>query len=149
MNHVDHPHTTPSRPGAAQPSAHGPAPAPFGAPPLSLVAPPGGASPHAGAPGSAWHASRYEPPSRWPAPALDHPRGTTVLTLGLLSVLGLHVLGPFAWVMAHRALKEADAAPHPTGNRSHLVWGRALGICATWLMFTFVAILALLILIPE
>lgn len=84
-----------------------------------------------------------EPAHPWAAPAGHaHPRGTTVLVLGILSVSVLTVLGPFAWVMARHALQEADAAPHPTTNRSSLMAGKVLGIVGTcltaaWLLWLF------------
>lgn len=71
----------------------------------------------------------------WGLPAsYNHPRGTTVLVLGILSVVMVPVLGPFAWAMGRRALREADAAPHPTANRSTLQAGMVLGILGTVFM---------------
>lgn len=75
------------------------------------------------------------PRAPWGVPATwTHPRGTTVLVLGILSVVLAPVVGPFAWVMGRRALSEADAAPSPPANRSALQAGMVLGIIGTVLM---------------
>lgn len=75
------------------------------------------------------------PQAPWGVPATwTHPRGTTVLVLGILSVVLAPVVGPFAWVMGRRALSEADAAPSPPVNRSALQAGMVLGIIGTVLM---------------
>lgn len=75
------------------------------------------------------------PLSQWGAPAVyNHPRGTTVLVLGILSVVFMPILGPFAWLMGRSALKEADASPQQVTNRSSLVAGMVLGIIGTVLL---------------
>ncbi|MGC5584436.1 DUF4190 domain-containing protein [Ornithinimicrobium sp. W1665] len=71
-------------------------------------------------------------PAPWGAPAAyNHPRGTTVLVLGILSVVMLPLLGPFAWAMGHSALKEVDRSGVPAANRSMLVGGMVTGIVGT------------------
>lgn len=68
----------------------------------------------------------------WVAPAAyHHPRGPAVLVLGVLSVVMLPVLGPFAWAMAHSALTEIDRSGVPAANRSMLVGGMITGIVGT------------------
>ena len=75
------------------------------------------------------------PQAPWgPAAAYAHPRGTLVLVLGILSIVVAPVFGPFAWVMGRKALREVDAAPHATSNRSTLQAGTILGIIGTVLM---------------
>lgn len=75
------------------------------------------------------------PQAAWGTPALNnHPRGTTVLVLGILSLVLLPLLGPVAWVMGRSALKEADASPQPVSNRSSLVAGMVMGIIGTVLL---------------
>ena len=75
------------------------------------------------------------PQAPWgPAAAYAHPRGTLVLVLGILSIVVAPVFGPFAWVMGRKALREVDAAPHVTSNRSTLQAGTILGIIGTVLM---------------
>lgn len=67
----------------------------------------------------------------WGAPAAAHPQATTVLVLGILSIVLIPVLGPVAWVIGRRALTEVDASPVPVSNRSQLVAGMVLGIIST------------------
>lgn len=92
------------------------------------------------------------PQAQWGAPAVyNHPKGTTVLVLGILSVVVLPLLGPFAWLMGRSALKEVDAASQQVTNRSSLVAGMVLGIIGTVLaalgalalVFVFVSLLFL------
>lgn len=71
-------------------------------------------------------------PPPWGVPATyNHPRGTTVLVLGVLSVVVLPILGPFAWAMGQAAIKEVDSSGVPAANRSMLVGGMITGIIGT------------------
>lgn len=68
----------------------------------------------------------------WGPPATyTHPRGTLVLVLGILSVTVMQILGPLAWVMGHRTLREIDASGLPHANRSSVQIGMVLGIIGT------------------
>lgn len=60
-----------------------------------------------------------------------HPKGTTVLVLGIVSlfVCGV-ILGPIALIQGNKALKEIDANPAAYTNRQNVVIGRILGIIA-------------------
>jgi hypothetical protein len=60
-----------------------------------------------------------------------HPKGTTVLVLGIVSlfVCGI-ILGPIALIQGNRALREIDANPGAYTNRQHVAIGRILGIVA-------------------
>jgi len=58
----------------------------------------------------------------------EHPQGTTILILGILSIVCCGVLGPVAWVMGNNALKEIDAQPGRYSNRQIVQIGRILGI---------------------
>ena len=40
---------------------------------------------------------------------MEHAQGTTILVLGILSLVICGILGPFAWSMGNKALKEIDA----------------------------------------
>ena len=59
---------------------------------------------------------------------VDHPRGMTVLILGILSIVCCGPLGIVAWVMGNTALREIDAQPGRYGNRQLVQIGRILGI---------------------
>ena len=66
------------------------------------------------------------------AAPVSHPSGTTVLVLGILSLLlcGL-ILGPIAWIKGNKAIKEIDAAPGRYNNRGTVNAGRICGIIGT------------------
>ena len=59
---------------------------------------------------------------------VDHPKGITVLVLGILSIVCCSPLGIVAFVMGNNALKEIDAQPGRYGNRQIVQIGRILGI---------------------
>ena len=89
------------------------------------------------------------PPAYGPPPA-NHPQTTTVLVLGILSLVVCGVLGPFAWSMGNRALREIDASalsPQPLGGRETVNIGRILGMIATVLLavglFFFVVVVVI------
>lgn len=65
---------------------------------------------------------------------VEHPKGTTILILGILSLVCCSPLGIAAFVMANSALKEIDANPAQYSNRQIVVIGRILGIVAMVLM---------------
>lgn len=77
----------------------------------------------------------YYPPQR-------HPRATTALVLGILSLVVCGVLGPFAWVIGGKAVREIDASNGALGGRSEAMTGKILGIVATALLALSVLVLA-------
>ncbi|WP_151525622.1 DUF4190 domain-containing protein [Serinicoccus kebangsaanensis] len=84
---------------------------------------------------------------RWDA-GHHHPRGTLALVLGVLSIAGVTVIGPVAWVVAHRALAQVDASPHVVTNRGQLVAAQALGMISTGLLaLGVVTLLAMLVVV--
>jgi hypothetical protein len=70
------------------------------------------------------------PPSGGPG-AVDHPKGMTILILGILSLVCCSPLGIAAWLMGNSALKEIDAQPGRYANRQIVQIGRILGIIGT------------------
>lgn len=50
-------------------------------------------------------------------PQQDHPQATTILVLGILSLVMCGILGPFAWSMGKKALAEIDASGGMIGGR--------------------------------
>jgi len=68
-----------------------------------------------------------------PAPR-DHPKATTVLVLGILSLAVCSLLGPFAWVMGRRVVKEIDASGGRLGGRGAATAGWICGLIATILI---------------
>lgn len=83
----------------------------------------------------------------WPGYAPEHPKGTTVLVLGILSLVVCQVLGPFAWVMGNTALQEIDAAGGMAPNRGQVVAGRILGIIGTVMLIIPLIVLAVFLII--
>ncbi len=66
---------------------------------------------------------------------VEHPNGTTVLVLGILSLVVCQVLGPFAWKMGNTALREMDARPDLVySNRGSVTAGRIIGSSSTGLL---------------
>lgn len=84
------------------------------------------------------------------APA-DHPQATTVLVLGIVSMVVCGVAGPFAWVMGNRVVREIDASGGRWGGRSTANIGRVLGIVASvflgLLVLFFVAVVIFFIVV--
>lgn len=67
-------------------------------------------------------------------PPADHPQSTTVLVLGIVSLVVCSILGPFAWVMGNRVVREIDASGGQLGGRSSANAGRICGIIASVLL---------------
>jgi hypothetical protein len=64
----------------------------------------------------------------------DHPQGTTILILGILSIVCCGPLGIAAWVMGNKAIKEIDANPGAYNNRGTVNAGRICGMIGTILL---------------
>jgi hypothetical protein len=84
----------------------------------------------------------YPPPGQ-PNYGGDHPQGTTILVLGILSLVVCSPLGIAAWVMGKKALAEATAMG--ASNASTIKVGYILGIIATCLMILGVVIAVVVI----
>jgi len=67
-------------------------------------------------------------------PAPNHPQATTTLVLGILGLVVCGVIGPFAWSMGNRVVREIDASGGRWGGRSEANVGRILGIVSTVLL---------------
>jgi hypothetical protein len=78
------------------------------------------------------------PPQYPPAYGHEHPQGTTILVLGILSLVLCAPLGIAAWVMGKRALAEATAMG--ATNTSTIKAGYVCGIIGTCLMLLGLAI---------
>jgi hypothetical protein len=157
-------------PGSPAPGADGPPPpawsptpdptapgyAPPAAPGYSPPAAPGYSPPGGYAPPSAYPPPNVPPPpgygygyagySGYPV-AHDHPQGTTILVLGILSLVVCGLLGPVAWIMGNKAMKEIDANPGAYANRGNVQAGRIIGIIATCLLAFTVAAYGFFILV--
>lgn len=76
-------------------------------------------------------------------PQQPHPKGTTILVLGILSIVCCGPLGIAAWLMGNSAQQEIDANPGAYSNAGSVQAGRILGIVGVvltvlgvlWLIF--------------
>ncbi|MBF8191145.1 DUF4190 domain-containing protein [Nonomuraea sp. K274] len=75
-------------------------------------------------------------------PPQSHPNGTTILVLGILSLVVCLFIGPFAWSMGSTALREIDESGHYYDNRGAVQAGRICGIISSVLLMLTVAFLA-------
>ncbi|MFG6192788.1 DUF4190 domain-containing protein [Nonomuraea sp. JJY05] len=73
-------------------------------------------------------------PSYYGPPPQTHPQGTTILVLGILSLVVCTFIGPFAWSMGNRALREIDESGYYYENRGTVQAGRICGIVGSILM---------------
>lgn len=70
-------------------------------------------------------------PGYYGPPPQSHPNGTTILVLGILSIVVCSFIGPFAWVMGNKAIKEIDSSGYYYENRGQIQAGRICGIIGT------------------
>lgn len=77
----------------------------------------------------------------------EHPQGTTILVLGILSLVVCGLMGPFAWSMGTKALREIDANPGRYSNRSSVNAGRICGMIASILIIVAIVFYAFIIVI--
>lgn len=75
----------------------------------------------------------------------EHPQGTAVLVVGILSLVVCGLLGPVAWVMGTNALEEIDRNPFAYSNRGFVVAGRICGIVATVILVVTVVFMLLVV----
>ena len=71
----------------------------------------------------------------------EDSQATTILVLGILSLVVCQILGPIAWVMGNNELAGIDAGRRPPQNRGTAQARRILGIIATVLMIIGVVFL--------
>ena len=69
-----------------------------------------------------------------PGPTVEHPQATLAFVLGLLSILGLLILGPFGWYYGRKVVREIDHDPRQFSNRGLAMAGMVLGIVGTAFM---------------
>ena len=119
----------PPPPGGQYPPNYGSAyPPPPGA---QYPPPPGGQYPPGYFPG-------------YPVPP-KHPQATTAMILGILGLVLCGVIGPFAWVIGSKAVKEIDANPSAYSGRSEANAGKIMGIIGTALLGLSVVFIGLIV----
>jgi hypothetical protein len=81
----------------------------------------------------------------------DHPKSTSALVVGIVSVAGMFVCGlpvlaaPVAWVLGAQARREIRNAPQQWGGDSKATAGMVLGIIGTVLLV--LAVIAVIVII--
>ena len=94
---------------------------------------PGPGQPGYGAP-PGWYGG--PPPYRLP----DHPEATKALVVGIIALLGGFtcyvplLLGPWAWIVGRRAVRQIDAEPGRWDGRGQAMGGYVMGVVATVLL---------------
>jgi hypothetical protein len=68
------------------------------------------------------------------------PRGTTILVLGILSLVVCSFLGPVAWAMGNEEIRRIDNGQVDPMSRGSVTAGRVCGIVATAMMILAVVI---------
>lgn len=85
----------------------------------------------------------YGPPGypAYPPQPPSHPQAVTVLVLGILGIVVCGLIGPFAWTMGNRVVREIEASGGRVGGRTEATIGRILGIVSTALLILSVLVL--------
>ncbi|MEV0347896.1 DUF4190 domain-containing protein [Nonomuraea sp. NPDC050680] len=86
-------------------------------------------------------------PSYYGPPPQTHPNGTTILVLGILSLVMCTFIGPFAWSMGTKALREIDQSGYVYENRGMVSAGRVCGIVSTCLMLAVIGLYAIMLVV--
>ncbi|GAA1651037.1 hypothetical protein GCM10009733_055080 [Nonomuraea maheshkhaliensis] len=73
----------------------------------------------------------------------SHPNGTTILVLGILSLVVCSFIGPFAWSMGNKALREIDDSGYFYENRGHVQAGRICGMISSALLIFSLGLVAI------
>jgi hypothetical protein len=81
-------------------------------------------------------------PGRYPEPS----QATTILILGILSIVLCAPMGPFAWVMGNRELEAIDSGRRPPENRGTANAGKILGIIGSVFLILGLVFLVIFIL---
>jgi hypothetical protein len=79
----------------------------------------------------------------------EHPQGTTILVVGILSLVVCQLLGPVAWVMGNNAIAEIDRNPSAYTNRGTVQAGRICGIVASAIMILTVVIILFAVIVAA
>ena len=106
--------------------------------------PPGYSAPPGAPPG--WYGG--PPPYRLP----DHPEATKALVVGIIALLGGFtcyvplLLGPWAWIVGRRVVRQIDAEPGRWEGRGQGMGGYVMGVVATVLLLLAVVAVAAFVL---
>lgn len=70
----------------------------------------------------------------------EYPQGTTILVLGIVSLVCCSLAGPVAWYMGSQARKDIAASPTGYSNSNLVTIGWVMGIISTVLMIALIVI---------
>lgn len=71
----------------------------------------------------------------------ESSQATTILVLGILSLVCLPILGPVAWVLGNQELRAIQEGRRDPANRGTANAGKILGIIGTALILVLVAVI--------
>ena len=91
----------------------------------------------------------YQSPYGGYSGGYEHPQGTTILVLGILSLVVCQLLGPVAWVMGNNAIAEIDRNPSAYTNRGTVQAGRICGIVASAIMILTVVVILIAVIVAA
>jgi len=78
----------------------------------------------------------------------EHRLAVPAVLLGVMSLIGMPFLGPLAWILGRRAVREIDASSVTTySNRGIAMAGMILGIIGT--VFLVVVVVGLVVLVAS
>ncbi|MEV0356462.1 DUF4190 domain-containing protein [Nocardia sp. NPDC050697] len=77
----------------------------------------------------------------------DHPQATTIIIVGVLGLVLCQFLGPVAFVMGGKALKEIDNSGGAIGGRSTVLAGYICGIIGTVILVLTILVIVVAIII--
>ncbi len=83
-----------------------------------------------------------QPANRFP----ESSQATTILVLGVLSLVCLPILGPVAWVLGNQELRAIHEGRRDPANRSTANAGKILGIIGSVLIVVVVVVAVLVLL---
>lgn len=69
-----------------------------------------------------------------PPPRPQHPQAVLALVLGIVSLVACGLVGPFAWSIGGKAVREIDASGGSLDGRTFALAGKICGIIATILL---------------
>lgn len=80
----------------------------------------------------------------------DHPKGTQILIMGILSIVCCQILGPFAAIMGRNTLQEIDASGGNYTNRGMVQAGFICGIIGSvFLVLTIIYLIVVFVIIGS
>lgn len=90
-------------------------------------------------------APRWDPTPQQIRGVRYHPKATTILILGIVSIVLCAPLGPLAWTMGNTAMREIRFSGYHYANEGTVQAGRILGAIASILIAVYLVVVVLLV----